>query len=207
MRFEHWIIITGPTIVLLIALLAIAPDEYWDIEHSTAAVSQGAVAGGAPDITIQSQTTRQQDEGGILNMIPYLNPARSNARPDASIFKIARRQTVKPQPGLMNFEQAPRVRFSGRVQQVSEFQKRDGQIHIWVHDANGREKEISVGPSWFLKYIGCEIGHDVKVKGIGFYFDNVGHDPMIYARKIRVNGKVCRLRNDEGFALWSNRLR
>jgi hypothetical protein len=29
----------------------------------------------------------------------------------------------------------------------------------------------------------------------------------LFAKTIAVNGKTCRLRNDEGFALWSNRLR
>jgi len=27
-----------------------------------------------------------------------------------------------------------------------------------------------------------------------------------YARTIKVNGRPCQLRSDEGFALWSNRL-
>ena len=86
-------------------------------------------------------------------------------------------------------------------------QQHDGQIHIWVDDARGVERRVSVGPSWFLKYTGCTIAHDITVSGVGFMFDRAGRDPLIYAKKIIINGKKCRLRNDEGFALWSNRLR
>lgn len=111
------------------------------------------------------------------------------------------------QLGMMPFEQAPQVRFDGKIQQVTEFQQQDGQIHIWIHDQSGRELQISVAPRWFLEYMGCQLTHDIPVAGQGFRFDNQGADPLIYAQKIRVNGKNCRLRNDEGFALWSNRLR
>ncbi len=209
MKIEHWIIITGPTIVLLAALMAMAPDEYWDIEGSMGTSSQAAMMDGAPDTPTGDRTDAPAapEQGGILDNILFMNSTQSPAKSGASMFKVAAKRTVKAQPGVMNFEQAPRVKFSGVVQQVSEFQKRDGQIHVWIHDANGREKEISIAPSWFLKYIGCEIRHDTQVSGVGFSFDNTRPDPMIYARKIRVNGKACRLRNDEGFALWSNRLR
>ena len=209
MKIEHWIIITGPTIVLFAVLMAMAPDEYWDIESSMGITNQAAMIDDAPDALAGSQTDAPvaPEHGGILDNVPVMNSTQSPAKSGASMFKVAVKRTVKAQPGIMNFEQAPRVRFSGVVQQVSEFQKRDGQIHVLIHDASGKEKEISIAPSWFLKYIRCEIGHDTQVKGVGFSFDKTRPDPMIYARKIRVNGKVCRLRNDEGFALWSNRLR
>jgi len=205
MKIEHWIIITGPTIVLLAVLMAMAPDDYWDIEGSMEGANQSAMTDGLSGIlTInQKDTHTAQDRGGIISNVPSINSAQNAAKP----VEIAVKRALKAQPGVMNFEQAPRIRFSGIVQQVSEFQKRDGQIHIWIHDANGKEKEVSMAPSWFLKYIGCKISHDTEVKGVGFSFDNARSNPMIYARKIMVGGKVCRLRNDEGFALWSNRLR
>ncbi|MBF0283518.1 MAG: hypothetical protein HQL51_03570 [Magnetococcales bacterium] len=116
-------------------------------------------------------------------------------------------RAAPPQQGMVPFEQAPQMRFDGKIQQLTELQQRDGQIHIWVHDVSGREVEISVAPNWFLAYMGCTLTHDIPVSGVGFRFDQQGGDPLIYAQRIRVNGKICRLRNDEGFALWSNRLR
>ena len=44
------------------------------------------------------------------------------------------------------------------------------------------------------------------VNGMAFRFDTAGPDTPIYARTIKVNGRPCQLRSDEGFALWSNRL-
>ncbi|MBF0610901.1 MAG: hypothetical protein G8345_16490 [Magnetococcales bacterium] len=114
---------------------------------------------------------------------------------------------TKPKPGLIPFEQAPTVRFKGRIQQVTEMVQRDGQIHIWIHDISGKEMQVSVAPGWYLQYMGCTLGHDTEITGMGFSFDNQGGDPLIYARQIQINGRNCRLRNDEGFALWSNRLR
>lgn len=210
MKIKHWIIITGPTIALLAMLMAMAPDEYWGIEDSIESESQGAAADGVPGAPAKSRTDApsQPEQEGFLNKLPLINSAQSPAKSGAAMFKnVAAKRRVKAEPGVMNFEKAPMVRFSGVVQQVSEFSKRDGQIHVWIHGANGREKEISVGPSWFLKYMGCEISHDTKVSGVGFSFDNKRQDPIIYAKNIIVNGKKSRLRNDEGFALWSNRLR
>lgn len=210
MKTWHWIIVTGPTILLLSTLIAMEPDEYWGIEGSMESGSHVSTADGALDAPPQNRAEAplKGEHGGIVNTLPFINSAQRPAKSGGSMFKnVAARRIVKAQPGVMNFEQAPRVRFSGVVQQVSEFRKRDGQIHIWIHTANGKEREISVGPSWFLRYTGCKIAHDTKVSGVGFSFDNKGQDPVIYAKNIIVNGKKSRLRNDEGFALWSSRLR
>ena len=109
--------------------------------------------------------------------------------------------------GLVLLQQTPQVNFSGKVQQVTEQPQSDGQLHVWLQDANGAESRISVGPGWFLKYLGCDLTHDAVVDGAGFTYERNGTSPLIYAKRIRINGRACQLRNDEGFALWSNKLR
>lgn len=171
--------------VVGVVVLALLPDSFW--------------------------SSRQPEWGQTaLTTVPTgVWPAAMIATPgEPTILPVAGARTVPAQPGLMPFEQAPKVKFNGRIQQITELQQRDGQIHIWVHDTtSGKEQQISVAPSWFLEYMGCMLTHDLTVSGLGFRFDNQGPDPLIYAQKIVVNGRNCRLRNDEGFALWSNRLR
>ncbi|HIJ83489.1 MAG TPA: hypothetical protein HPQ00_04705 [Magnetococcales bacterium] len=113
-----------------------------------------------------------------------------------------------PQPGgVFNFEQAPKIQFYGKIQQITEVVQNDGQMHVWIHDPAGGEMQISVAPNWFLKLVGCSLGHDGIISGMGFRFDRKNKDALVYAKKIQINGHVCHLRNDEGFALWSNKLR
>ncbi|OSM08625.1 putative Magnetosome protein MamS [Magnetofaba australis IT-1] len=112
------------------------------------------------------------------------------------------------QPGLMPFERAPIKRFSGTIQQITELPRRDQQIHIWVTEPGGRELHVSVAPKWFLQFMGCTLSHDAQVNGRGFKFDRANkRDPVVYAKEFTINGRRCQLRNDEGFALWSNKLR
>ncbi len=127
-------------------------------------------------------------------------PAAGNPKP-------ARRRTLKPKPGLMPFEQAPKVRFSGAIQQVSEMPQRDGQMHVTLHDPAGREVHLSVAPDWFLQYMGCSLRHDATISGVGFQFDDSPVGRVIYVKKLVTGRQTCHLRNDEGFALWSNQLR
>ncbi|MBF0110531.1 MAG: hypothetical protein HQL76_15290 [Magnetococcales bacterium] len=128
-----------------------------------------------------------------LRMIPVAQPRNPT---DAGNGQLA----------VILLQSAPRVNFSGKVQQLSEQPQSDGQLHVWLQDATGVETRISVGPGWFLKYLGCPLAHDVVLEGSGFTFEKGGRNPLIYAKNIRLNGKVCQLRNDEGFALWSNKL-
>ena len=108
--------------------------------------------------------------------------------------------------GLMSLGRAPQVNFQGSVQQITEQPQSDGQLHVWLNTPGGQELRISVAPGWFLQYLGCPLQHDIAVSGSGFVFKDVSNS-LVYARKIVVNGKACQLRNDEGFALWSNKLR
>ncbi|CAK0765324.1 putative Magnetosome protein MamS [Gammaproteobacteria bacterium] len=125
--------------------------------------------------------------------------------------------TVQPTPrvagkGLKPLGETPQVKFQGTVQQITEQPQSDGQLHVWLNSAGG-ETRVSVAPGWFLQYLGCQLLHDITISGVGFIFQpvagtatGIGND-LIYAKKIVINGKTCQLRNDEGFALWSNKLR
>lgn len=194
MKIENWIVTLGIVFVLLVSILAFLPEDFPEADLPNPAVN--GIMNPAP--------------GALLNNAPEFNVPFSMEPMTMGQPRSIVAAAIKPgqrAPGQKDFERARTVRFSGTVQQVSEIQQHDGQIHIWIHDARGREQLISVGPIWFLKYIGCSINHDIPISGVGFRFDKFGDDPMIYAKKIMVNGKKCRLRNDEGFALWSNRLR
>ncbi len=138
-------------------------------------------------------------------MLPDLPPQPNQRNKGVPSTRMA-------QPGMMPFERAPKVRFEGQVQQITEMPQRDGQIHIWLNmpakgNQRAREQQISIAPGWFLRYMNCTITHDIQLSGIGFQFERKRPSALIYAQKITIGRKVCQLRNDEGFALWSNKLR
>jgi hypothetical protein len=112
-------------------------------------------------------------------------------------------------PGLIPFTRASSQRYRGRVvRTVSRGSEIGwGQVHILVDDGSGPSQEVSLAPEWYLRYLGCSITDNARVRGLAFKFDETRPDVDLYAKTITVNGKTCRLRNDEGFALWSNRLR
>lgn len=184
MKAENWIVTAGIVFLLIMSLFSFLPEDVLESDFTAATVDK----------------TMNLAPGGIDPM------TLGQAGPMVAAAKKPGTASTRF-PGQTDFERAPSVRFNGVIQQVSELQQHDGQIHIWVDDARGIEQHVSVGPSWFLKYTGCTIAHDITVTGVGFMFDRAGRDPLIYAQKIVINGKKCRLRNDEGFALWSNRLR
>ena len=197
MKIENWIVTAGIGFLLIMSVLAFLPEELLDSDIISAPVSNAANS--APEVLMNS--VPQWGAPGVIDPMvmgqagPMVAAARKTAAP------------LTNSPGQRDFERASSVRFAGIIQQVSELQQHDGQIHIWVDNARGAETRVSVGPSWFLKYTGCTIAHDITVSGVGFLFDRAGRDPLVYAQKIVIDGKKCRLRNDEGFALWSNRLR
>ncbi len=154
---------------------------------------------------------QSQPAASVVGMttVPGAGPVTAQMIPVAATVQPDAGTTVRttPKPGLILLQNAPRINFSGTIQQITEQPQSDGQLHVWVQDAQGLETRISVGPGWFLQYLGCELAHDIPLSGSGFTFQQTGRNPLVYARKIVVNGKTCQLRNDEGFALWSNKLR
>ncbi|MBF0195763.1 MAG: hypothetical protein HQL71_14480 [Magnetococcales bacterium] len=198
MKLEEGIGLLAVVFIFGIVGAALLPDDMWE-DHSRTPGMSGALQGSV-GINPAGFTSRMASPlQGVA--VAAINPTNQNAIPQ----QVPR--TTVPKPGLTPFSRAPIVRFSGTIQQITELQQRDGQIHIWLTDANGREKEISVAPSWYLEYMDCTMLHDMRLSGTGFQFDKSRGPSVIYAKKLKINNRPCHLRNDEGFALWSNRLR
>ena len=195
MKFEEWLAVVGFFAVIIVMVFAILPDNLWQTQRLAAnQVSAAAQVGVFPN-----------SPGGVVWQTPAQSVTAAVVRPVAATPN--NRRTTRPQPGLMPFEQAARVRFRGKIQQISELQRQDGQIHVWLNDSLGKEQHLSVAPSWFLHYMSCDLAHDAAISGVGFRFDKTRDGAVTYVKKLVVGKTVCHLRNDEGFALWSNQLR
>ena len=111
-------------------------------------------------------------------------------------------------PGMQPFIPSPPVEFGGRVTQVLTvgLQMGWGQVHIWINDGTGRLLEVSLAPQSYLQQIGCPALENTRVNGIGFRFDPNRPNAELYAKTITVAGVTCRLRDDEGLALWTTPL-
>ena len=214
MKFEEWLAVLGFFAVMAVVVFALLPHNLWQVR------SWGAGRAGAVD---QANAVRQPSPASLWPGVPSALDWQVVGQPMGGVVseqispvavvralppEAARRpRTIQAKPGLMPFEQAARVRFNGSIQQISELQQRDGQIHVWLNDPQGREQHLSVAPSWFLQYMGCILRHDAAISGVGFQFDRTAVGASIYVKKLVIGKKVCHLRNDEGFALWSNQLR
>jgi hypothetical protein len=108
--------------------------------------------------------------------------------------------------GLTPFVAARPMAFAGRVTQVVTVGADVGwgQVHVWINDGSGTLRELSLAPQSYLTAIGCPALDDARVSGVGFLFDPTRAGAEIYAREIAVGGTTCRLRDDEGLALWMN---
>ncbi|MBF0189379.1 MAG: hypothetical protein HQL50_15760 [Magnetococcales bacterium] len=235
MKPEYWIGLVGLAFMAIVGLAALVQDEMPTIGEQGSRMQFAALPnpeGAGPAIIQNGQTTfvRPGDPAPPVNGNRGPNSAMAGmAIPDeglalqgggtiqgVALQKVGQPRVVgkgrvpniKPKPGMTPFENAPTTTFSGTVQQITELPQRDGQIHIWVQDDQKNiERQVSIAPSWFLSYMWCEIRHDQAISGKGFEFDRGARSALIYARWIVVDGKTCHLRNDEGFALWSSRLR
>ena len=191
MKLEEWLTALGLFAVIAVVLFAISPGGLWQTGQSDlqpvgvaqASLMSAAASGVAP-------AAQAVPAAVVQPMAPAMPP-----------------RTTRPQPGMMPFEQAAQVRFNGTIQQISELQQQDGQIHLWLNGPMGQEQHLSVAPSWFLQYMGCTLLHDAAISGVGFQFDKSNNKALIYVQKLTIGKTICHLRNDEGFALWSNQLR
>ncbi len=199
MKLEEWLTALGLFAVLAVVVVAILPG------------SMGWVAGPNVDqtaLTVQAGQPGWPSATAAGPVVAVQPPVQSvPAAVVQPVVPDAPPRTTRPQPGMMPFEQAAQVRFSGTIQQISELQQQDGQIHLWLNGPLGQEQHLSVAPSWFLQYMGCVLQHDAAISGTGFQFDKLDKTALIYVKKLVIGKKVCHLRNDEGFALWSNQLR
>lgn len=188
-----WIVVAGLLLLLAGAILMVFVDQL----GGGAPAGKGNPAMMSGTSASNSLLTSQGKES--LRMVPVVGTVAVNEGVT----------TAGPgdKSGMILLQQAPQMRFNGQVQQVSEQPQSDGQLHLWVQDAQGKELRVSVGPGWFLSYLGCPLRHDAVVEGSGFTFEKSGQLPLVYAKWIRIDNRTCQLRNDEGFALWSNKLR
>ncbi len=192
MKLEEWLTALGLFAVVAVVVFAISPSDLWQGGGSAAPASLAVQAGQAGLLPVTGvQPPVQGVAAAMVQSVPSTQPLR----------------ITRPQPGLMPFEQAAQVRFSGTIQQISELQQQDGQIHLWLNDPLGQEQHLSVAPAWFLHYMGCSLQHDAAISGTGFRFDKSNNKALIYVKKLIIGRNVCHMRNDEGFALWSNQLR
>ncbi|MBF0448132.1 MAG: hypothetical protein HQL67_08035 [Magnetococcales bacterium] len=207
MKLEEGIGLIAVIFILSLVVAAVMPDDLWEGESLESKMRSTLHSG--PGVTPASNAWAAGPLQGVA--VAAVTPTQQMTVAPNSNFVTdpALDRTTVPQPGLIPFSQAPRVNFSGTIQQITELQKQDGQIHIWLTDSTtGIDQRISVAPSWFLKYTGCTLLHDMAISGTGFQFDKtLGKNALIYAKKIVINRRPCHLRNDEGFALWSNKLR
>ncbi|MEE8392964.1 MAG: magnetosome protein MamS [Rhodospirillales bacterium] len=180
MKAEHWIVSAGMVFSFGVIGAAMVPGFFEDGAIPTQAV---ATAPGNPDARLAVQ-------GAIQG---------AAQAPEANAMI----------PGLVPFSRATSERFQGKVVRMVSWGNDTGwgQIHIWVDNGSGPSREVSVAPDWYLKHLGCRIEENSRVRGVAFKFGKARPDAELYAKGITVDGKSCRLRNDEGFALWSNRLR
>ncbi|MBF0144359.1 MAG: hypothetical protein HQL57_00880 [Magnetococcales bacterium] len=184
----EWIVAGGLLLLVGMVVVALVPEGVPGVSPP--------VAGGPGAVSAQLGTNALLTAPGqeLLQMVPVAarTPAAEGGGGQSPVVQLA---------------QAERVSFAGKVQQVSELPQSDGQLHVWLQGSGGVETRVSVGPGWFLTYLGCPLAHDIFVDGEGFTFERVGKSPLVYASRIRIDGKKCQLRNDEGFALWSNKFR
>ncbi|MBF0289732.1 MAG: hypothetical protein HQM14_18110 [SAR324 cluster bacterium] len=185
MKSGNFIIPVGVTLIIVFAIFAFIHDED-DVPSKEAANTA----------VNPNRWTAQQDMA--MNQMPGQG---MNQMPGQGMNQMPAKQRT---PRV--FTDKTLVRFSGIVDKINMSPTVNDRIHILVKDKIGNEKQVSLGPSWFLTYTNCTIAEDIAIDGKGFKFDPAG-TALIYAKKIRINGQVCRFRNDEGFALWSDKLR
>ena len=109
-------------------------------------------------------------------------------------------------PGLTPFTAATPLQFGGRITEVASIGNDMGwgQVHIWIDDGTGAVREISLAPQTYLARVGCVAETGRRINGTAFQFDAARPDAELYAKTITLGGQRCRLRDDEGLALWLN---
>lgn len=203
MKAEEGLAFVAVAVVFGIVAAAVLPENFWTFGGNVGLIGSPQTQGGNQVVSVAMQGPI---DGGFSQQNLWAGSMPTAIPVAAPNTAIADRPV--PQPGgVLNFEQAPRVQFYGQVQQITEVIQNDGQVHVWIHNPAGGEMQISVAPNWYLKLINCPLTHDSVISGMGFRFDRRNRDALVYAKKLDVSGRVCHLRNDEGFALWSNKLR
>lgn len=193
MKVGTWIIEVGMACGFVLAVIAMLPDVFGrsDVADVAAAIAENPGSGAASVDPVLGRRNAVPDGGNLWDRTPS---------------SLGRYVALK---GLAPFAKARSQRFQGRIESsiVRGAEIGWGQVHIWVTDGIGPPQRISLAPDWYLDYVGCPIAENLHVKGAAFDFDTIRSGDKLYARTITVRGRTCHLRNDEGFALWSNQLR
>ena len=198
MRLEKIVLGSGAMLGVFVLVAAVISDE--GMEH--------------PDLDRSGQLIAEAVGAGAGVGTPGLNAPQLPEMPQGGQMRAAALPGAPPVsaqsiPGLVPFSRPAQERFSGRVTQVMALGADAGwgQVHITIlDDLTGASRVVSLAPTWYLQYQGCTVMQNYQVSGVAFRFDAPGADVPFYARTIKVNGRPCQLRSDEGFALWSNRL-
>ncbi|MEI8395120.1 MAG: hypothetical protein WCF85_10320 [Rhodospirillaceae bacterium] len=193
MKLERMVLGTGAVFGLFVLVAAVFSDDVgdhpdFDVSGKVIAEAIGAGAGvGTPGLNAP-QMPQDMPVGGLMQ------PA---AMAGANF------------PGLVPFARPTQERFAGRITQVTPLGADTGwgQVHITIVDAaTGTTRIVSLAPTWFLEYQGCTVMQNYPVSGMAFSFGGASSaENPLYARVIKVNGRPCQLRSDEGFALWTSR--
>ncbi|MFN3076728.1 MAG: hypothetical protein ABT940_07605 [Alphaproteobacteria bacterium] len=217
-RTEHAILAAGAVFVVAVIGAAMIPDDVWERSGGEAGVviahAVGAGGGIANPAMIHpvapmAPMAAGQVQGQVMGEAPgggmAMNVAGAATPAQAPGGAWGRGSATR---GLIPFTRAKTQPFSGRVASMVVLggDVGWGQVHIWVGDVGQPVQQVSLGPDWYLNYLGCAVAENAMVRGIAFKFDNLQSNVELYAKTLTVNGLECRLRNDEGFALWSNQL-
>ncbi len=214
MKLEKLVFGSGAALGVFVLVAAVISDDaidHPDFDGSGKLIAEAVGAGagvGTPGLNAPQMPADLPRGGqmqaaalpGVPTMIPM--PQGAGIAPPGAISQGAI-------PGLVPFSRPAQERFSGRVTQVTALGADAGwgQVHITItDDITGASRIVSLAPTWYLQYLGCGVMQNYQVSGQAFRFDAPAADVPLYARTIKVNGRPCQLRSDEGFALWSSKL-
>lgn len=212
MKLEEGILVFGAVLLCAIIVIALLPDSTFENNGSVAGFVNSpdnivaTPVGFAPNPYISPMLGVPVAKQGFQYAGPpgpnQSVPNQSAPINDFSQQMPAGKQTVVP------FNKAKSRPYNGNVAQLirrnSEFGW--GQVHVWVTDDKGGMLEISLAPDWFLRQCGSLISSGSNVAGNYYQFDTRSPNALRYAKDVTVNGKRCRLRSDEGLALWTKQV-
>ena len=217
MRPDNIVLTAGGAGLLMIVAIAMVPEDMWesDVRNSSIAMSEVVRPANKKGLNIQKQlqqpvpavSPQQRGVGQQQGLAMQQIAIQTQPQATQEIPQQQPRQTAA-MPGMVPFSAAVTKPFQGEVTKVLSYgaQNNWGQLHIMLKNSKGETREMSLAPGWYSEYLGCKITKGMQISGSLFQFDKFSPDALQYAKYVVVHGIKCRLRNDEGFALWSNKL-
>jgi len=134
------------------------------------------------------------------------NPARANDNPDdyTAWNRMSRAGSYTADPYKGHYDTTKAEQIEGEVTKVER--KNSGefgeQVFITVKTADGSQRRVAVGPSWFIGG-----GNVTPMRGdkvvVGTYVLPKDPDKLSTASRMRVGDRELRLRDDSGNPIWS----